>query len=279
MTLTDDELLDAFESGSIGDDDFPHARHVRVAWLLARKYGRAEGFERLATGIQGIARRAGRPDAYHVTITRAWFELIAPVADPGHHPELMDKSLLGRYYSSSRLAAGRERWLEPDVHPLRLPAPPRAKVDPFRALRRIPSPVAVLATAAGGTVHATTVGTLAFVSRDPALVSVSLAEGSRTLEVLGDAAAFTLSVLGSGHAEHAVRFSDRSRPSGAEQFAGVPHHLTEFGPALDDAVVRLGCRMHARHRCGDHTLVIGAVCSAEDDLDVHPLVQHDGAYH
>jgi hypothetical protein len=119
--MTDDELVVAFEAGTLGAQDFPHARHVRVAWGLARKYGQRDGLDRLIAGIRHIATRAGRPAAYHVTITRAWFELISSVDGLADHDELFDKALLERYYSSGRLAAGREQWLEPDLQPLRLP--------------------------------------------------------------------------------------------------------------------------------------------------------------
>src|SRR5689334_3914885 len=116
-----DELLIAdFEAGNIANEDFPHERHVRVAWGLAQRHPRDEAFRRLVAGIKGIARRAGHPEAYHETITRAWFELVAGADDLDRYPELFDKRLLGRFYSDDRLAAGRDRWLEPDLEPLSL---------------------------------------------------------------------------------------------------------------------------------------------------------------
>jgi hypothetical protein len=117
-----DQLVSAFEADELENEEFPHARHVRVAWGLARRYGATEGLERLIRGIRAIATRAGRPHAYHVTITRAWFELIASVDDLDEHESLFDKTLLSRYYSPEHLAAGRARWLEPDLQPLRLHA-------------------------------------------------------------------------------------------------------------------------------------------------------------
>jgi len=117
---SDDGLIEAFEAGRIEGAQFPHERHVRVAWGLARRYPRNDAFARLAAGIRGIASRAGNPAAYHETITRAWFELIAAADSLEQHPELFDKNLLRRYYSAARLSSGRDRWLEPDLQPLRL---------------------------------------------------------------------------------------------------------------------------------------------------------------
>jgi hypothetical protein len=118
--MNERELLDAFEAGEIDGSEFPHERHVRVAWGLARRYDRDDALRRMAAGIRAMAARAGRPGVFHETITRAWFDLIAGAESLERHPELYDKRLLGRYYSPGRLAAGRDRWVEPDLRPLRL---------------------------------------------------------------------------------------------------------------------------------------------------------------
>ena len=91
---------------------------------------REEALRRLSNGIRRIGAEAGRPHAYHETITRAWFELVADVDNPSSHPELFDRTLLGRYYTRTRLSEGRERWLEPDLHPLRLPPPAPEPAQP-----------------------------------------------------------------------------------------------------------------------------------------------------
>jgi hypothetical protein len=118
--MPDGSLLDDFEAGRIPGSEFPHERHVLVAWSLSRRYPHEEAFARLAAGIKGIAARAGGPEKYHETMTRAWFELIAQAESLEAHPELLDRSLLARYYSRERLEAGRHAWLEPDLEPLQL---------------------------------------------------------------------------------------------------------------------------------------------------------------
>jgi hypothetical protein len=92
--------------------------------LLVARYGRESAYPRLVAGIEGIAARAGNPQAFHETVTRAWFELVCAGEDLTQHPELLDRGLLGRYYTREALASGRERWVEPDLHALTLPAPP-----------------------------------------------------------------------------------------------------------------------------------------------------------
>ena len=113
-------MLDDFEAGRIAGSAFPHERHVQVAWGLSHRYAHEEAFARLAEGIRGIAARAGVPGKYHETMARAWFELVAQADTLDAHPELLDRSLLARYYSPDRLDAGRNEWLEPDIEPLLL---------------------------------------------------------------------------------------------------------------------------------------------------------------
>jgi hypothetical protein len=101
--MTDEQLIHAFESGTL--TAFPHELHVRVARALSRE---PDGYDRMVAGIRRMA-----PHKYHVTLTRAWWELIT-----GAEAALHDRSLLSRYYSPAVLESGRERWIEPDLQPL-----------------------------------------------------------------------------------------------------------------------------------------------------------------
>ena len=123
QSTTSNDLVDAFQAGAIEGSEFRHEHHVRVAWGLARRYGREAGLGRMIAGIREMGARAGHPEAYHHTITRAWFELIADAEDLAEGSILFDRKLLSRYYTPERLGEGREGWVEPDLCPLRLPAP------------------------------------------------------------------------------------------------------------------------------------------------------------
>ena len=110
-------------------DHFGHRQHVQLTWLAVQRYGTAAAVELISNGIQRTATYAGRPQKYHVTISRAWVELV------GHHlafsnatdfdtfakqnPALLDKRLLTRFYRSSTLAGSQARtsWVEPDLVP------------------------------------------------------------------------------------------------------------------------------------------------------------------
>jgi hypothetical protein len=108
---------------------FGHAQHVHLTWLAVRRCGLPAAIDLVCDGIQRTARYAGAPQKYHVTVSRAWVELIAYHAaerdEPDfpafvdHHPLLLDKRLLTRFYRSPTLASPRARtgWVEPDLAP------------------------------------------------------------------------------------------------------------------------------------------------------------------
>jgi hypothetical protein len=79
----------------------------------------------------------------------------------------------------------------------------------------LPLPVAVVAVASDGA-RACSTGTLTYVSYAPPLVATALAETSRTLGLLRERGAFSISVLADDQAELAVR---AARPSDGDKFA------------------------------------------------------------
>jgi len=110
-------------------DRFGHRQHIHLTWLAVRRYGITTAIELVSDGIQRTARYAGAPQKYHMTVSRAWVQLV------GHHatgsnddfdafadryPALLDKRLLTLHYRSSTLATAEARsgWVEPDLKPL-----------------------------------------------------------------------------------------------------------------------------------------------------------------
>lgn len=122
--LTDDELIHGFEAGSL--EDFPHPSHVRLTLLYLARYGRDDALERLLDGLRRFAAAKGHPEKFHVTMTRAWVDLIeaarcahpelSPAALVAACPELLDRNALLRFYSPDRLnsAEARTDWVRPD---------------------------------------------------------------------------------------------------------------------------------------------------------------------
>jgi hypothetical protein len=110
-------------------DTFGHRQHVHLTWLAVHRAGMPAAVALVSEGIRRTARYAGAPQKYHVTVSRAWVELVAhhvaedPAPDfttfAGRNPELLDKRLLTRFYRSTTLAGSQARtgWVEPDLAP------------------------------------------------------------------------------------------------------------------------------------------------------------------
>jgi hypothetical protein len=122
--LTDDELVGGFEAATL--DSFAHADHVRLTIVYLSRHGREETERRLLEGLRRFAVAKNVPQKFHVTMTRAWIDLIdsargaaganEPAALVAAYPELLDRDALLRFYSTDCLhsADARERWIPPD---------------------------------------------------------------------------------------------------------------------------------------------------------------------
>jgi hypothetical protein len=128
--MTDVELARALERCEIPNEGFPHASHLRVAWVYLEECASVEeACERMAATLRRFAAAVGKPEKYHQTMTVFWTRALAaarcgapaPVtatfeAVVSRCPELLDKDLLLAYYSPQRLASdeARSSWMEPD---------------------------------------------------------------------------------------------------------------------------------------------------------------------
>ncbi|MEU9040498.1 MULTISPECIES: hypothetical protein [unclassified Kitasatospora] len=124
---------DLLREAMTGAERFGHRQHVRLTWLAVRRHGAATALGLIGDGIRRTATKAGAPQKFHVTMTRAWVELVAHHADgapafeerenfeafAARHPELLDKELLARHYRPGTLASEQARtsWVEPDLTP------------------------------------------------------------------------------------------------------------------------------------------------------------------
>jgi len=124
--LSEEELLTGFEQTTLGDGEFPHRNHLRVAWLLLQRFEPAVVLERYVDRIKRLVVVHGAEEKYHETVTWAFLLLVAERTREGetwsefaaHNEDLLyqGRELLGRYYSAELLAstAARSRFLLPD---------------------------------------------------------------------------------------------------------------------------------------------------------------------
>lgn len=107
--MTDDELTDAWESGSVlgGGAGVGHLEHLRVAWVLHRRHGAEGARRRLLRGTELQCRVHGCPEKFDPALTERWARAVADAAALDGlgrtadefldaHPELLRGDLFGR---------------------------------------------------------------------------------------------------------------------------------------------------------------------------------------
>jgi hypothetical protein len=74
--MTNEELIDCFESGTTPGDSFHHADHVRLAFAYLSQYPPLTALEKFTVALKRFAAARGKPQLYHETVTHAFFFLI-----------------------------------------------------------------------------------------------------------------------------------------------------------------------------------------------------------
>jgi hypothetical protein len=126
--LPDDDFLHAFFGLTLGNSEFLHRDHLRLAWLVVRKHDGNEAEEVVTAGIRRFAQHNSHGTLYHDTMTRFWVRLVrhAVSAQPeivdfeeflAANPLLLDKNTPLRHWSRETMfgAEARAAWQEPDL--------------------------------------------------------------------------------------------------------------------------------------------------------------------
>jgi hypothetical protein len=128
--MTDQELIEQFEDGTLPIDGFHHREHVRTAFLYLTKYPVLEALQIFSRTLRRFAETRGKPQLYHQTITWAYIFLIQErMARAGNkqsweefardNPDLLvwNDGILTRFYRSETLTSelARTVFLLPDL--------------------------------------------------------------------------------------------------------------------------------------------------------------------
>jgi hypothetical protein len=129
--MTDDEFLQALADCTIGNHEFRHRDHLRLAWLQVRRLGPDEASGAVSASIRRFAAAHGATGKYHDTMTRFWVLVVAHLSAsrPDIHdfdgflaafPMLLDKNLPFRHWQRETMLSpeAREDWVEPDILPM-----------------------------------------------------------------------------------------------------------------------------------------------------------------
>jgi hypothetical protein len=73
---SDDEFLAAFEACTLQDHEFHHRDHLRLTWLVLRRWGQDRGCARVVAGIRRFATSKGAAEKFDEALTRRWVERV-----------------------------------------------------------------------------------------------------------------------------------------------------------------------------------------------------------
>lgn len=74
--MTDEELIQAFETDTLPENSFHHADHVRLAFAYLSRHPVLEALDRFAIALKRFAAARGKSQLYSETVTHAYFFLI-----------------------------------------------------------------------------------------------------------------------------------------------------------------------------------------------------------
>jgi hypothetical protein len=119
--------LARFLAGELDASAFPHSEHVRMSFELLRVQDFAQSVLSYSRALQRMTARTGKPEIFNQTITVAFLALVAErmqaavysdfAAFEAANPDLLDRSVLDRWYPRARLAseAARRVFLLPEA--------------------------------------------------------------------------------------------------------------------------------------------------------------------
>ncbi len=147
-----------------------------------------------------------------------------------------------------------------------------------QAMRHWTTGVSVVTSRQGEARHGMTVNSLTSISLDPPLVAVTLANLTRTLELVRHSGVFGVTILGAQQAFIADRFAGRAT-SEEDRFAGLETFTLDSGvPFLRGGLAFLDCEVVFTYPLPNSTLLIGAVNAVETLQEADPLVYHNRVY-
>jgi hypothetical protein len=128
-SMSDEDFIRQLEACTLPEERFPHAGHLRAAWLYLKRLPTAEAIAKFSEVLRAYATSLGKADRYHETVTWAYLLLVNERmrrSEPGAaweqfaagNGDLFDweNSILARYYRPETLASrlARRVFVMPD---------------------------------------------------------------------------------------------------------------------------------------------------------------------
>lgn len=131
---TDEEFLRDFQTGVLPFEQWTHAAHIRMAYLVCQSSSNFdEALERIRQGIQHFngLHASKLKIGFHESMTRLWAILVWNATQKSiqdsknfieQNPHLMDSSLWKQYYSPTLMFSpeAKNKFIEPDLQAISL---------------------------------------------------------------------------------------------------------------------------------------------------------------
>ena len=158
---------------------------------------------------------------------------------------------------------------------------PSAILDPEQlrqSMRAWTSGVTIVTASHAGEQHGMTVSSFTSIALEPPMIIVSLQTASRTHDLVAQANAFAVTILGDGQEEVSDRFAGRVSDT-EDRLAGIETETLVTGaPFIKGGLAYLDCRITETIAVGTNTLFLAEVVAARGNGEGEPLVYHDRKY-
>ena len=144
-------------------------------------------------------------------------------------------------------------------------------------MRFVPHNVAVLAVDYEGNRMGVTISSLVSLSLDPPLIGISVGKQASLYELLRNAGSFSVSLLGDGQEDLALRFAAGRPP--IVHWDGVAVRQGLYAPLVEGALGWIEATTLAEADAGDHTFFIAKVDAVERGPAQSALMYRDRSYH
>lgn len=146
-----------------------------------------------------------------------------------------------------------------------------------QAMRRFASGVCVVAAGDGEQRRGMTISAFSSVSADPPLILVCINANAFSHDAIVDVQRFSVNILAQHQQEIAMAFAGMRELQGAQRFTLGDWRQVRGAPTLRDALQSLVCEPVSRHPAGSHTVLIGRVIAASEQIScAGPLLNYDG---
>ncbi|HEX7433028.1 MAG TPA: flavin reductase family protein [Anaerolineaceae bacterium] len=127
-------------------------------------------------------------------------------------------------------------------------------------------------------IHGMTVNSFTSISLNPPVVHVSLANTTRTHDLVKRSGVFGITILGEDQTAIADRFAGREGDE-ADRFIGLAtFHLVTGSPLIEGGLAYLDCRVRTSLEVGSTTVFFGDVVAVLEQKDNLPLIYFNRLY-